>query len=122
FVTWQRETFGIGLGDRVAQLTGLSFDAVLRDIFLSLTSGAALYLPDEDEMGPERLLRWLQARAITVLHTVPSLAGAWLSASPALPPGPTALRRTFFVGEPLLEQIVERWRAVFPQTEVVNLF
>ncbi|HEY2738210.1 MAG TPA: amino acid adenylation domain-containing protein, partial [Thermoanaerobaculia bacterium] len=122
FVTWQRETFGIGLGDRVAQLTGLSFDAVLRDIFLSLTSGAALYLPNEGEMSPERLLRWLQARAITVLHTVPSLAGAWLSSSPSLLPGPTALRRTFFVGEPLLDQIVERWRAVFPQTEIVNFY
>ncbi|MFL6293378.1 MAG: amino acid adenylation domain-containing protein, partial [Thermoanaerobaculia bacterium] len=39
FLVWQRETFGIGPGDRAAQLTGLSFDVVLRDILLPLTSG-----------------------------------------------------------------------------------
>ncbi|MDP9122221.1 MAG: AMP-binding protein, partial [Acidobacteriota bacterium] len=121
FLTWQRETFGIGPGDRAAQLTGLSFDVVLRDIFLPLTSGATLYLPDEEDLSPERILSWLAARAITVLHTVPSLAGAWLSgAAPGF--GSEALRFSFFAGEPLLDQVVERWRAAFPRTRVVNLY
>ncbi|HEY2737977.1 MAG TPA: amino acid adenylation domain-containing protein, partial [Thermoanaerobaculia bacterium] len=121
FLTWQRETFGIGPGDRAAQLTGLSFDVVLRDIFLPLTSGATLHVPDEAEMSPERILPWLAERAITVLHTVPSLAGAWLGGgAPGL--GADALRWTFFAGEPLLDQVVERWRAVFPRTGVVNLY
>ncbi|HKH43956.1 MAG TPA: amino acid adenylation domain-containing protein, partial [Thermoanaerobaculia bacterium] len=121
FLTWQRETFGVGPGDRAAQLTGLSFDVVLRDIFLPLTSGATLYVPDEAEMSPERILPWLAERAITVLHTVPSLAGAWLG---GVAPGfsSDALRLTFFAGEPLVDQVVERWRAVFPRTEVVNLY
>src|SRR6185369_10011681 len=73
FLTWQRETFGIGAGDRAAQLTGLSFDVVLRDILLPLTSGATLVLPEEDDLSPERILPWLAERAITVAHTVPSL-------------------------------------------------
>jgi amino acid adenylation domain-containing protein len=120
FLVWQRETFGIGPGDRAAQLTGLSFDVVLRDIFLPLTSGATLCLPDED-LGPDRILAWLDEDAITVLHTVPSLASAWLGAAPA---GfrADALRCTFFAGEPLLAQVVERWRTAFPQTAVVNLY
>ncbi len=33
FTRWQRDTFGIGPGDRFAQLTGVSFDVVLRDVF-----------------------------------------------------------------------------------------
>ena len=44
FVSWQRDTFGVGPSDRVAQVTGLSFDVVLREIFLPLVSGAALCL------------------------------------------------------------------------------
>ncbi|MDJ0717356.1 MAG: amino acid adenylation domain-containing protein, partial [Prochloraceae cyanobacterium] len=39
FIDWQRNTFKVGIGDRVAQLTGLSFDVVLREVFLPLTSG-----------------------------------------------------------------------------------
>src|SRR6266540_1869807 len=34
FLSWQRRTFKIGPGHRSAQLTNLSFDVVLRDIFL----------------------------------------------------------------------------------------
>ena len=47
FLTWQRETFAVGPHDRCAQLTGLSFDVVLRDVFLPLSSGASLHLPEE---------------------------------------------------------------------------
>ncbi|HEY3491860.1 MAG TPA: condensation domain-containing protein, partial [Solirubrobacterales bacterium] len=97
FLVWQSDTFGIGLGDRAAQLTGLSFDVVLRDILLPLTSGATLCLPEEEDFNPDRILRWLAEREITVVHTVPSLASAWLAAAPA---GfrSSALRFTFFAG------------------------
>jgi amino acid adenylation domain-containing protein/non-ribosomal peptide synthase protein (TIGR01720 family) len=122
FLTWQRETFGIGPEDRAAQLTGLSFDVVLRDIFLPLTSGSLLCLPEADDLDPELLLPWLEERGVTVLHTVPSLAGLWLGRVPAgvrLP----ALRWVFFAGEPLPGQLVERWREAFPETGgIVNLY
>ncbi|MDP9121963.1 MAG: condensation domain-containing protein, partial [Acidobacteriota bacterium] len=36
--------------------------------------------------------------------------------------GSEALRFSFFAGEPLLDQVVERWRAAFPRTRVVNLY
>ena len=52
FLAWQRETFGMG-GDRAAQVPGLSFDVVLRNVFTALTSGATLCLPAEDDLGPE---------------------------------------------------------------------
>jgi iturin family lipopeptide synthetase A len=118
-VAWQRATFEVGPADRVAQLTRLSFDAILRDVFLPLTSGATLCIPDEaDRSAP---LAWLAAARITVMHGVPSLADHWLRADAAASHLPH-LRLTFLSGEPLTSELVRRWRQVAPDTEVVNLY
>ncbi len=122
FLTWQRDTFGVGPGDRTAQLTGLSFDVVLRDVFLPLVSGATLVLPDEDAPPPDRLFTWMDCEAITLLHTVPALARAWLADVPA---GVSlrSLRWVFFAGEPLTDTLVASWRRTFPAAgAIVNLY
>jgi amino acid adenylation domain-containing protein/FkbM family methyltransferase len=114
FLQWQRETFEVGPQDRSAQLTGLSFDVVLRDIFLPLSSGATLCLPEPGAaVGSAALLQWLDRSRISLLHTVPSLAQTWLA---NLPAGVAlqSLRWVFFAGEPLQAALVERWRAAFP--------
>ena len=122
FLNWQRSTFAIGPGDRVAQLTGLSFDVILRDIFLPLTSGATLCLPKlEGDLAGDRVLPWLEREQITLLHTVPSLATTWLNSGPdaAL----SALRWVFLAGEPLAETLPTRWREKFPRSgHLVNLY
>ncbi len=123
FLNWQRQTFEIGQQDRVAQLTGLSFDVVLRDIFLPLTSGATLCLPEEgDNLEPTKILNYLEHEQISVLHTVPSLAQLWLA---NVPSGVYLrnLRWLFCAGEPLKETLVCRWRDAFPESgEIVNLY
>ncbi|KAB2654473.1 MAG: amino acid adenylation domain-containing protein, partial [Verrucomicrobia bacterium] len=123
FLHWQRTTFGIGPGDRVAQLTGLSFDVVLRDLFLPLGSGAALCLPPEGhDLAADRVLPWMERERITFLHTVPALASAWMA---GVPPGATlgAMRWVFFAGEPLSEKLVREWRGAFAgHTGIVNLY
>ncbi|MGW4272843.1 amino acid adenylation domain-containing protein [Streptomyces seoulensis] len=123
FLTWQRDTFQVGAGDRTAFLTGLSFDVVLRDLLLPLVSGATLCVPERgDELLPGELPGWLARERITVLHTVPALATAWLAERPAGDTGPTTLRLAFFAGEPLTDTLVERWRAAHPDSAVVNLY
>ncbi len=122
FLTWQRDTFGVGPGDRCAQLTGLSFDVMLRDIFLPLVSGATLCLPRrEDTLWPESLMMWLERERISLLHMVPSLAQTWLMRARPGPPR-CSLRRTFFAGEPLSGETVKQWREAFPQSKVINLY
>jgi amino acid adenylation domain-containing protein len=123
FLDWQRRTFAVGPGDRSAQLTGMSFDVVLRDVFLPLTSGAELVLPRDDEsVASGRSVAWLRAERITVLHSVPSVANAWLldaSAEQMLP----SLRLVFFAGEPLTATLVRQWRRSFSATgQIVNLY
>lgn len=123
FLTWQRETFAVGPQDRCAQLTNLSFDPVLRDVFLPLTSGAVLCLPeDTDEFGADRILPWLAREQVSLLHTVPTVAQFWLDTlreRVSLP----ALRWVFFAGEPLTGIFVRRWREAFPRAGgVINLY
>ena len=123
FLDWQRETFSIVPEDRAAQLTGLSFDVVLRDIFLPLTSGATLCLPSlAEDLTPGSILPWMERQQITILHTVPTLAQSWLMNVPAGVSLRT-LRRIFFAGEPLRATLISQWRAHFPHAgEIINLY
>ena len=111
FLTWQSSTFPVGPGDRHAQLIGLSFDVVMRDIFFPLVNGATLCLPDTD-LGGDRILEWMEKESISVFHAVPSLVESWLPfASPELKL--EKLRRVFFAGEPLTDSLLRRWRNLF---------
>jgi acyl carrier protein len=123
FLAWQRTAFEIGPKDRVAQLTNPSFEVILRDIFLPLTSGATLHLPEEDvSPGSDRIPAWLDRHGITVIHVVPTLAQTWL-ASTLEGVGLGKLRWAFFGGEPLTVGLVRRWReAFFESGEIVNLY
>ena len=125
FLTWQRSEFGIGPGDRVAQLTALSFDVVLRDIFLPLTSGGTLCLPGSTETADgSRLFPWLQREKITVLHAVPSLARHWLAQLETTSRVHLKdLRYVFFAGEPLTQDLIVQWRKLVSDScTVINLY
>ncbi|TCP59049.1 amino acid adenylation domain-containing protein [Tumebacillus sp. BK434] len=123
FLSWQRNTFHIGPEDRVAQLIHLSFDAVLRDVFLPLTSGATLCLPDvTDDLGGDVILPWLERTGVTVLHTVPSVAQAWTT-DPPQAITLRSLRHLFLAGEPLTDVLVNRLRSAFPEIgDIINLY
>src|SRR6185436_14628420 len=74
FLAWQKSAFDIGPRDRCAQLTNLSFDVVLRDIFLPLVSGATLCLPNASvDTASDKMLPWLDREGVTVFHGVPTL-------------------------------------------------
>jgi len=123
FLDWQRQTFVITPSDRVAQLTNLSFDPVLRDIFLPLTSGATLCLPETSaDPASHDTINWLQRERISILHTVPSVAETWLT-SAVQPTSLPSLRWVFFAGEPVTDSLVSRWRSrLQSKTEIVNLY
>jgi non-ribosomal peptide synthetase component F len=106
FLRWQRQEFAIGPHDRASQLTALSFDVILRDSFLVLSSGGTLCIPGEwDALDPRRIIDWLHTERISVLHVVPSLARLWLN-SVAVPTPLPQLKHVFFAGEPLTDVLV----------------
>jgi amino acid adenylation domain-containing protein len=123
FLHWEQEALSITSTDRVAQLTGMSFDVVLRDIFLPLSAGATLCLPDSESTphGTDTI-SWMKRERVTILHTVPSLAAAWLDSpdsSAALPD----LRWTLMAGEPLSDTLVGRWcEKIGTAHQILNLY
>jgi amino acid adenylation domain-containing protein len=123
FLHWQRERFSVGVEDRAAQLTGLSFDVVMRDIFTVLGAGGTLCFPpaSPDTMAGTELLGWLRNARITMMHSVPSLVEAQLATAEHAPPVET-LRLLFLAGEPLTDATVRRCRAAFPNARIVNLY
>lgn len=122
FVHWQRTEFNINETDRVAQITALSFDVILREILLPLTSGASLWIPSAMESAyPQNMLTWMIDKQITVIHTVPTMLRTWMQLKQ--PTRKNKLRYLFSAGEPLLANVVESWRKQFDlHIEIINLY
>jgi hypothetical protein len=121
-VNWERDRFQIRSNDRCPQLASLTTDVIFREVFVTLTSGGCLCLPQRwEEENPEQMLRWFDQLGVTILHTVPSIGQNWLAEAPSevlL----DKLRWVLFVGEPLVEGLVCKWRARFPFGGMVNLY
>jgi amino acid adenylation domain-containing protein len=123
FIDWQRHETDITPLDRVSQLTSPSFDVVLRELLLPLTSGATLCLPHEAlPLTAPETVAWLVDQRITVLHAVPTLAESWLARSASELDLPD-VRSVFFAGEPLTGDLIRRWRRRFGTgATLVNLY
>lgn len=106
--------------DRISQMFDASFDLSVHDIFTSLFSGACLcVIPASSLMAPAR---FINAMALTVWFSVPSVAMI-LKKMRMLKPGsfPT-LRFSFFCGEALPQASAESWQAAAPDSIVENLY
>jgi amino acid adenylation domain-containing protein len=122
FLEWESRELAVAPGDRCSQLTGLSFDVVLRDMLLPLVGGATLVLPDlGSPLGPDEVPAWLEEERISVVHAVPTVTSSWLASMTA--PAARSPRAVVFAGEPLSATLVEEWRRLFPGTErILNLY
>lgn len=129
FIAWERRALGADATLRTSNLARTTFDVSLRDIFLPLSVGGTVCIPDADSrMDGARLLLWLAEARVTLIHIVPTLfrllakeierapSGAGAAALPAL-------RAVLFAGESLYGADVERARRAFgPAVALFNLY
>lgn len=122
FIRWETGLLGVDPGWRVSQLISPAFDAVLRDIFVPLTTGATLCVPPPDTLlDPAELSRWLEASDISLVHTVPSLFRR-LATAPG-EHGFTALECVALSGEKLAPRDAAGWFDRFGErTKLLNLY
>jgi non-ribosomal peptide synthetase-like protein len=108
--------FGLGPGDRVAQGSSAAYDSSVEEVWLALSSGAAVVVMDDDtaRLGPD-LVPWLRHEKITVLCPPPTLLrGAGCDDPQAELPD---LRLLYVGGEALTDDVAERWA---PGRRMVN--
>jgi amino acid adenylation domain-containing protein len=122
FMPWHAERFGLRADDRFALLSGLAYDAALRDIFVPIVLGGSLCVPDDADFAPEQLAAWLDRREISVLHLTPTLGRLLVDAASACGIRLSTIRYLFFGGELLTADLLGRVRDVAPQATCVNCY
>lgn len=124
FVKWEIETFGVGEGTRVSQLTSPSFDAYLRDVFVPLCAGGTVcgLKGIRTSLDVDALIDWIDRERINLIHCVPSLFRLILSAG-LKPNYFSTLKNVLMAGEPVLPSDVRRWTNVFEdRIQLVNMY
>lgn len=107
-----RTLLGIGRDDRVSLLFGPATGAATTGIFGPLLNGGAVYPYELKMHGLHRMQAWLNDRAITVLHIVPTVFRRFLDIADEDSTFP-AMRLLVLPGEPLLRRDVELFRHHF---------
>lgn len=119
FLAWQRDTFGLTADDRFTNLCGVAHDMMIRDIFAPLSMGASLAIPAQETIfRPGALRAWMEEQAPTVTHLTPAMGRLLAMANGA----PLPLRRMFFGGDRLTQEVVAAARSVAPDAEIVNFY
>ncbi|HEU4885918.1 MAG TPA: amino acid adenylation domain-containing protein, partial [Longimicrobium sp.] len=106
--------FGLGEGDRVAQITSIGFDISVEEIFPTWAAGGTVvFRPAEVPGFGSGFLRWLGDEGITVLNLPTAFWHAWvddLAAAGAAPPA--SLRLVIVGGERPNPSVLAQWRAI----------
>ncbi|MCE3228710.1 MAG: tyrocidine synthetase [Bacteroidetes bacterium] len=123
FIFWEKGEFSVNEKFKVSQLTSITFDASLRDIFLPLCSGGTLCIPDSEvRHNPYLLSQWLSDSKITLVHCVPSVLRSIVKEKINNVHFPD-LKFVLVSGEMLYVQDIENWRSFFGgHVEFVNLY
>ncbi|HEX8528527.1 MAG TPA: non-ribosomal peptide synthetase, partial [Cytophagales bacterium] len=124
FARWETGAFGINGNTRVSQLISPFFDAFLRDVFVPLLAGGTLCIPpaDEDFFTPEKLIPWIEASGVHLIHCVPSLFRVFNNGT--LTPNHFAhLRYVLLSGEKIIPSELTQWyEQVGDRVQLVNLY
>ena len=124
FIDWELKTLNLPPSCRVSQFTRPSFDAFLRDIFVALCRGGTVCVPPSSHVGAGggRVIDWIDAAGLNLIHCVPSLFRSFLNEEPA-PTQFSKLRYVLMAGEPLLPSDVYRWMSIFgDRIELINAY
>lgn len=112
--------------DRFAQITELTFDLSMHDIFLAWGNGASLYVLPEKLYGSLKfflgLTHFIQRHKLTFWMSVPSSAAIMKQMKLLKSDLFTSLRCTVFCGEPLAESLANVWSRTAPNSALFNLY
>lgn len=121
FLRWHVATHHLHPGTRVAMLSGLAHDPLLRDMFTPLMVGGAVCVPEQSDIrDPWRLRAFLTNERVTTVHITPSLGQ--VIAHDAMDGELEHLTLACFAGEQLPATLVDRFARIAPNCHMVNFY
>jgi amino acid adenylation domain-containing protein len=120
FVSMMNARYTITPADRIAAITGITFDLSVFDMFCGWSRGASLWVvPSGQVMAP---IRFIQETEATIAFTVPSV-GAWMNRMHLLSPGSMpSIRYLLLAGEPLPVSVALAFEKAAPNAVIDNLY
>ncbi|MFI5958875.1 AMP-binding protein [Cryptosporangium sp. NPDC051539] len=117
FLAWYAARFELGPEDTGAVLSGLVHDALLRDLFVPLSVGGRVYVPEQDLLrDPDRLLGRLDEARVTIAHLTPQLARVLARSGRRMP----RLRLIVVAGDKSRSADFDALRELAPAAEIVD--
>ncbi|CAM3425824.1 amino acid adenylation domain-containing protein [Helicobacter labetoulli] len=123
YIEWFRDEFEIAENERIGNQAPFYFDNSTLDIYLSLSTGATLYIIKKSLFAfPAKLIEYLNAHKINMIFWVPSALGAIANADILSHMTCENLRKIIFAGEAMPNKILNYWRKYIPQAIYANLY
>jgi amino acid adenylation domain-containing protein len=120
YATTVRERFALGPDDRCSQMSDLSFDWSVHDLYACWDAGACLIsIPESSHLAPAKLMR---EQRITSWAAVPSSVGIMLGMRMLKPGAFPTIRVSTFCGEPLPATHAAAWQNAAPNSIVENFY
>lgn len=114
FILWEIDTFQIRMESCFAQLTSVSHDPFLRDIFVPLISGGRICIPEDEFVIYESkyIVEFINQYKITHIHCTPSMFKV-INAYTYTCDDFRELKYIFFAGEELRIHIFKKFYQIF---------
>lgn len=124
FVDWEITEFGIDDSFRISQFTNPGFDAILRDIFVPLSAGATICIPDDEVLSSgEDIARWIDTQRVSLIHCVPSFFKLFQKNDLNKVQLFQNLKYILMAGEKILPSELENWYDKYgDRVQLVNLY
>ena len=120
YLTYCRDRYGVGPGDRLSQTFDLTFDPSVFDMFVAWGGGATLVVPRPDEVLTP--VRFVNDRRITHWFSVPSVVALARRMRMLAPGAMPDLRWSLFAGEQLTLEQARAWATAAPSSVLENLY
>jgi amino acid adenylation domain-containing protein len=117
FIHWEIKELEINDSINIAQITSLTFDASLRDIFVALITASILHIPDQiTRENPVMLIKWLIEKKINLLHSIPTMLRVIINVREDMGADDTDLADLKYIllaGEKLYVKDIIKWKKLF---------
>jgi amino acid adenylation domain-containing protein len=123
FVDWAAEEFDVGAADRLSSHAPLHFDLSVFDLYAAAKAGATTVLvPGAASVFPRELVRLIDAEAITVWYSVPSILSLLVLRGGLEGSEFPRLRTILFAGEVFPGKYLFRLMDLLPHVRFANLY